>query len=300
MLPQKRIFKLSILAIVILATTACQPNSESDQDMEIAVAVAMTQTVAALETEKTPTTEPTETPVPEGSESNAQSQNSENNEEIPESVIPIESELQRVQFEQGEYSKEITSNLLPGAIDHYVLTAGAEQKFETNIYPPGVATVVITGADGTVLKSDLNNVSNWTGVIPSTQDYFIDVTSIVGIETKYSITISIPPLTPIATTGQISGSISYAGETNPALHIVAYNLESNLWYFLKTSENSFFYEIGSLPPGTYNLVAYSQENLASGHLSPIIVNAGESTENINFTTWVETGSSAFPPDPVNW
>ena len=223
--------------------------------------------------------------------------------DLPEFVLPIqviESELQRIEFGAGEFSKEISQRLTPGGIDHFVISAGAEQEFDTTIYPPGVATVTVYGADGIVLKSDLNNVSSWSGVFPSTQDYFIDITSIVQIETEYTFSIGIPPLTPIATTGQIAGSIVYLSETNPPLHVVAYNLESSLWYFLKTGENTFYYEIPGLPPGTYHIVAYSQENMASGHLTPITVVAGTTTENINFMEWLAADSAPFAPDPIGW
>jgi hypothetical protein len=215
-------------------------------------------------------------------------------------IQPVEAALNRIEFGVGETSTDVNGVLAPGGIDHYVLGAGAGQDFIMNFYPPGVATIVIYGADGEVLKSDLNNVNDWSGMIPISQDYFIDITSVVDIETEYTLSISIPPLTPIATTGKISGSITYPDENIPTLHIVAYNVESNLWYYQLTFENSSFYEITGLPPGTYNLVAYSQENLASGHLTPIIVNAGETTENINLTEWLDAGSAPFPPDPVGW
>lgn len=280
--------------------SACQPASKADPALEIAVAVAWTQTASSAETEKALPTESLETPTPESLENDLKSEQNGGSDETPGSIFPVESAVQRIQFDPGKFSLEITNQIAPGGLDHYVLNIGAEQQIETTIYPPGVVTVVISGEDGTTLKSELDNLSTWAGTIPTTQDYFIDITSVVGIETRYTLTITIPPLTPIATTGQISGSISYGGEANPPLHIVAYNLESNLWYFLKTSENTFFFEIGGLPPGTYNLVAYSQENMASGHLAPITVNAGETTKNINFTDWVDADSAAFPPDPVRW
>jgi hypothetical protein len=223
--------------------------------------------------------------------------------DLPEFVPPdqtVESELRRIEFGVGEFSQEITHIITPGSVDHYILSAGAGQQLETNFYPPGVATVVIYGHDGSVLKSDLDNATTWAGELPSTQDYFIDIRSTVGIDTEYTFTISIPPLTPIATKGQISGSITYPGDIHPELNIVAYNLDSNLWYFIKSGVNQTFYEFPGLPPGKYNIVAYSQENMASGHLTAITVTIGETTQNINFSDWYEISSTGFPPDPVGW
>ncbi len=300
MTSRKSILKFSLLITIIFITATCQTKDESDQVLAIAVSVAMTQTAASLGIEPTSTVVPTQTPAPANSNIASQPPDTDDGTETPENIILIESELQRVEFGPGEFSMVISKQIFPDEIDHYILAIGTEQQIVTNVYPPGVVSVVIFGADGTVLKSDLDNLTNWSGTIPSAQDYIIDITSVVDIETKYRLTITIPPLTPIVTTGQISGSIFYSGGTNPALHIVAYNLETNLWYFLKTGENASSYEIGGLPPGTYNLVAYSKENMASGHLNPITVSAGEATGNINFTNWVEVDASGFPPDPLNW
>jgi len=220
--------------------------------------------------------------------------------EFAPQVQVIESEMRRIEFGVGEFSQEITQTITPGGVDQFVLNAGAGQRIETTFYPPGVATVVIYGQDGTVLKSDLDNTTTWSGELPSTQDYFIDIRSTVGIETEYTLTISIPPLTPIATTGKIAGSIIYPGDSHPALNIVAYNVESNLWYYIKTGENQGYYEFPGLPPGIYTIAAYSQENMVSGYLTPITVSVGETTQNIDFTSWSASDSSSFPSDPVGW
>jgi len=226
--------------------------------------------------------------------------------EIPEITLAVESELQRIEFTPGGTSTQLSGTLTPGGIDHYVLSAEADQQINTLIYPPGAVSVAVIGEDGTVLKSDLNNTSDWAGVLPTTQDYFIDVRSMIDIDTEYTLDVVIPPLEPIATTGEIAGGISYTGEYIPPLHIVAYNLESNLWYYLKTDENTPYYTLPGLPPGKYHIVAYTQDDLVGGYVNagveliPVTVIAGETAENIDIISWYGPGTVSFPADPVGW
>jgi len=221
--------------------------------------------------------------------------------EIPVSQIdPV-----RIEFTAGGTSTKLSGVLASGSVDHYVLRAEAKQQLKTIIYPPGAVSVAVIGADGTVLKSDLDNTSDWTGVLPASQDYFIDVRSMITSDTEYTLDISIPPLTPVATAGEISGGITYPGEGIPTLHIVAYNIESNLWYYMKSPENSAFYTLIGLPPGKYQVVAYTQDDLIGGYVSggellEVTVTSGETTQGIDLVSWYEPGSVAFPPDPVSW
>ncbi len=226
--------------------------------------------------------------------------------DLPEPAMTMpESDPVRIEFPAGGTSKQLSGMLTPGSVDHYVLWAEANQQLNTLIYPPGAVSVAVIGDDGTVLKSDLDSTSDWTGVLPASQDYFIDVRSMMDSNTEYTLDVTIPPLTPIATTGEIAGSIRYTGETIPALHIVAYNIESNLWYYMKAPANSTFYTLVGLPPGKYQVVAHTQDDLvgayvSAGELLEVTVNAGETTQSIDLISWYDPGSVAFPPDPVGW
>lgn len=226
--------------------------------------------------------------------------------DLPAPEIPVsQNDPVRIEFTAGGTSTQLSGMLASGSLDHYVLRAEANQQLNTTIYPPGAVSVAVIGADGTVLKSDLDNTSDWTGVLPASQDYFIDVRSMITSDTEYTLEISIPPLTPVATAGEISGGITYPGEGIPTLHIVAYNIESNLWYYMKSPENSAFYTLIGLPPGKYQVVAYTQDDLIGGYASggellEVIVTAGETTQGIDLVSWYEPGSVAFPPDPVGW
>ncbi|MBL6981224.1 MAG: carboxypeptidase regulatory-like domain-containing protein [Anaerolineales bacterium] len=223
-----------------------------------------------------------------------------------EVTLPSDDEPTRIEFAEGGFSSKISGTISPNSIDHFVLRAEANQQLNTVVFPPGVVNVSVIGEDGTVLKSDLNNESDWTGVLPTSQDYFINVRSMIDSDTEYSLDISIQPLTPIATTGEIAGGIGYTGEYIPPMHIVAYNQETNLWYFLKTGENTPYYTMPGLPPGTYKVTAYTQTDLIGGYVSSgaelllVTVNAGETTDGIDLINWYQPGSVSFPSDPVGW
>ena len=221
--------------------------------------------------------------------------------------LPVsEAEPIRIEFAEGAFSSKINGTISPNSIDHYVLRAEVNQQLNTVVFPPGVVNVSVIGEDGTVLKSDFNNETDWTGVLPASQDYYINVRSMINSDTEYTLDITIPPLTPIATTGEIAGGIGYTGEYIPPLHIVAYNQETNLWYFLKTGENTNFYTMTGLPPGPYKVAAYTQADLIGGYVSSgaelltITVSEGETTEGIDLIYWYDPGSVSFPADPVGW
>ena len=55
------------------------------------------------------------------------------------------------------------------------------------------AVLVIWGADGTVLMSDHAGATAWSGPLPSTQDYYIEVVSVVQDPVSFTLDVTIPP-----------------------------------------------------------------------------------------------------------
>lgn len=292
----KNVFVFTIAILLVSLVSSCGPAQSGPAEAEIAVAVALTQTAGALAAqpptaEPSPAPEPTPTPEP-------------TIEEAPDAESQ-ESEFVRVEFPAGATETKLVGRLTPGSIDHYVLRAEAEQNLVLSVYPPGVVAVAVIGADGTVLKSDLENSTEWSGTLPLSQEYYIDVTSIITIESEYTLDISIPPLEPVATTGEVSGVIGYPDAAIPQLHVVGYNLDRNLWYYLLTGANNTFYLLPGLPPGKYHIAAYAKDGLngfymSGGAMAIVIVDAGETTEGIDLTQWFAAGSGPYPNDPVGW
>ncbi len=79
-------------------------------------------------------------------------------------------------------------------MDRYVLRALAGQTMTVNTSASqGQVILIIFGADGNVLISDHAGATTWNGVLPSTQDYIIDVRSVGDVTSSYSLQVTIPP-----------------------------------------------------------------------------------------------------------
>lgn len=110
-----------------------------------------------------------------------------------QSGIPVS----RINFAPGAISATRTGTLTMGDMDRYVLGASAGQNMSVSVASGNNNVIlVIFGKDGTVLISDHADASSWSGVLPSTQDYFIDVRAIDGTSANYTLTVTIPPTPP--------------------------------------------------------------------------------------------------------
>lgn len=119
-------------------------------------------------------------------------------------------------------------------------------------------------------------------------------------------------------TGGISGQLGYPSEVIPALRVVAFDANSEDFYYVDTIYNQDTYQITGLPVGTYHVVAYTlgggsfPAGMAGGYtqatpcghtegctdhsLIPVEVAPGQNTPNINPNDWY-FGEDIFPPMP---
>jgi hypothetical protein len=103
----------------------------------------------------------------------------------------------RISFPPGGTSATRTGVLTMGGMVRYVLGINAGQTLNASVASANNnVDLVIFGADGTVLISDHANASSWSGVVPSTQDYYIDVNAVDGTSANYTLTVTIPPAPP--------------------------------------------------------------------------------------------------------
>lgn len=118
---------------------------------------------------------------------------------------------------------------------------------------------------------------------------------------------------PQATTGSISGDLSYPSEFIPPLRVVAFQVGSSQYYYVDTLENQGAYQIDNLPAGAYHVVAYTMGgelaggytqavpcglnvNCADHSLIDVNVAAGQVTAGINPGDWYAPDGT-FPPKP---
>ena len=107
--------------------------------------------------------------------------------------------VKRINFAPGATSATRTGVLTMGGMDRYVLKANQGQTMSVSVASANNNVIlVIFGKDGTVLISDHADATSWSGVLPSTQDYYIDVRAIDGTSANYTLTVTIPP---VPTTG---------------------------------------------------------------------------------------------------
>ena len=111
-------------------------------------------------------------------------------------VPPPTTDAERIAFDAGATSAMIQGTLPPQSTHPYVLTAMESQQMTVTIHKTEnvLAVLSIWGADGTVLISDHAGASTWTGVLPATQDYYIDVISQDAVGFDYHLEVSVPPL----------------------------------------------------------------------------------------------------------
>ena len=105
----------------------------------------------------------------------------------------------RIEFTQGTTGTSLQGSLAQGMTQRYILRAlsGQHMMVQLSGDVADLALAVI-GQDGTVLQSQTSNLTSWQGLLPTTQDYFLDVTSGATRSFALNVTvISIP--TPTAT-----------------------------------------------------------------------------------------------------
>jgi hypothetical protein len=113
---------------------------------------------------------------------------------IPPSGSGGEPQATRIKFPSGGTSATVQGSVPPGGVKRYVLGAMAGQTMTVRLTPDNAqAYVVIWGADGTVLLSGAGEGKKWSGPLPRTQDYYIDVKSSGSATVSYSLSVGIPP-----------------------------------------------------------------------------------------------------------
>src|SRR5258706_369240 len=110
----------------------------------------------------------------------------------------------RIQFAPGGTSATVQGQVAASGSDTWVVRALAGQTLSAQLaFTSGEAILVIWGADGEVLMTDHAEASGFSGVLPSTQDYFIAVRGNPSTSTAYALTVSVPPITGTPTVKRI-------------------------------------------------------------------------------------------------
>ncbi|MBW8010135.1 MAG: carboxypeptidase regulatory-like domain-containing protein [Chloroflexi bacterium] len=109
-----------------------------------------------------------------------------------------------------------------------------------------------------------------------------------------------PNFNPATLVGAIEGNLGYPSEYIPSMTVVAFNIDTNGWFYIYTNEGDNSYFIGNLPPGNYQVVAYANV-LAGGYT--LAVPCGLSVncpDHSRITFSVVAGQTTSGIDPLDW
>jgi len=98
---------------------------------------------------------------------------------------------ERISFQPGSTSATVKGSLAANDTHHYVIGAMAGQTLNVDIAPAGAMRMTIYGVDGAVLRSGMAEGDSFSGELPSTQDYFINLSSSAAVP-SYTMTVAIP------------------------------------------------------------------------------------------------------------
>jgi hypothetical protein len=135
---------------------------------------------------------------------------------------------ERIEFAPGATSATVTGQLQASGSKEYVLRALGGQTLDVTMsFTEGRAILAVWGEDGNVLLSDHAEVSNFHGVLPTTQDYHILLKGRPNERTVYSLAVSVPSPTsgferitfaPGTTSATLSGQLPASGSEQYVIH----------------------------------------------------------------------------------
>ena len=144
---------------------------------------------------------------------------------------------QVVNFATGTSSSTLNGTTINGYLFDYALTCAGGQTMSAALnVPASTAYLDIFGMVSGTLLADAARANNWTGVLPQTQQYVVEVVPINGQVINYSLTVSCTG-TPVNNPNSTSdvGSVTIApGSTAAVRHgtvgpgqVVTYTLQGN-------------------------------------------------------------------------
>ncbi len=179
MIALRRIVLLNVASILLLAAAGCSALTPSTPTQAPTVTPAPVVISPALSA-----TPPPATSIPAGSHPTATAA-------LPptQALAPAT----RVNFAPGATFIVVNGSLAAGGVTRYVLNVAANQLMEVSFSSPAEnqPQIVITGADGAVLKNAMSTPSFFRGTVPATQDYTIRV-SAGSLPVTYAMNVMIP------------------------------------------------------------------------------------------------------------
>jgi hypothetical protein len=160
----------------------------------------------------------------------------------------------RISFEAGATSATVTGTLMPLVNQYYLAHIEAGQLLEVDLFPPNAPMqLVIYGVDGTVLLSMMAGAPSFRGTVPTTEDYFIEISANTTV--SFTMDVTIPEritFAPGATSATVQGQLPASGRHS---------------YVLKVLAGQFMQVSMTAPAGTIRMPVYGVDGsvLSSGN-----------------------------------
>lgn len=105
-------------------------------------------------------------------------------------------------------------------------------------------------------------------------------------------------------TGAISGELGYPSEYIPPLRVVAFDIDSETYFYVDTQHNQREYEMSDLPPGIYHVVAFVREegpDIPGGFSQFVLCGMTQDCENHELVEVnVTPGETTQDVDPIDF
>jgi len=120
-------------------------------------------------------------------------------------IDPVDNPV-RLRVPIGGTSTSVTEIVSVYGADGYLLEAQAGQRMVVTVTSPDdIARFSISGYDDGVVLKPLDDQTTWSGILPSTQDYLVQVENPRGVRVQYTLDVefsalgAVPPTNPVPT-----------------------------------------------------------------------------------------------------
>jgi len=172
---------------------------------------------------------------------------------VPTTATPVlssptlETDAIWIEFDPGAASATVTGHVGQLDVLRYVLHALAGQTMDVAISTPRSDVLLnVIGADGTPLKRYVDGKSRWRGVVPASQDYYLEAVSI-GPATRLQLRVTLSR--PAATAVPEAARIDFAADITSATvtgHVAGYG--SDLYVLRAMESQTIDAVLATIPP----------------------------------------------------
>jgi LysM repeat protein len=137
---------------------------------------------------------------------------------------------ERIRFASGAISETLIGTVPANLSQFFILNAAKGQTLKVTATPDDKLQLIIYGFDGSVLRSGMGQGASFSGVLPSTQDYFLVLRSTNQVQ-SFTLVVSIPS----GTTAPVTGTNSYTVQSGDTLLSIAMRFHTSVNALLRAN-----------------------------------------------------------------